>query len=622
MRKRWPSNKDVGRYAALLVACFLFAIVAGWTPVARQIDNNAYDWMFRRNPRASATPEAVVVTIDDATFNAMGGVRNLRTITAQALERIAPAHPKVTAIDLILTDAGDPREDARLEAALRNTRNLVLATDLVNGDWERPLPRFRSSAAAIGDTLADDESQDGVTREISLERAGNHERYWALALEAFRLARGGGKILESPEDLQVGATTIPARRSAAGHRRLLVRYRENGVPRISFKDLVDKPELLSGLNNAAVFLGVYSNTASRDRVVSPYGGRVFGVEVNAEAFETLANGQFLTDASNASVLGYCAFTAALAGLCFALLSGWPAYALGASLIAAAHLTPFLLFRGGLVFPYFGPAATAWLTVTAASVYQHFIVRRQLRSSENERSRYREAIHWVTHEMRSPLTTIQGSSEMIGRYNLNDDKRKQIAQMINAESKRMARMIQTFLDMERLSEGEVELKREPFEASELLRACIDRVRPLAERKNISIRLDDTLAGTVRGDRELMEYAVYNLLTNAVKYSPVDTRIEVGSRPGNGHLLLSVKDQGIGMDAKELRKIFQKFYRTGRAEASGETGTGIGLSIVDQIVKLHGGHMDVTSAPDQGSCFTVVLPAHAHEPGPPAVSLFKR
>ncbi|MDQ2949864.1 MAG: ATP-binding protein, partial [Acidobacteriota bacterium] len=112
-----------------------------------------------------------------------------------------------------------------------------------------------------------------------------------------------------------------------------------------------------------------------------------------------------------------------------------------------------------------------------------------------------------------------------------------------------------------------------------------------------------------DRELMEYVVYNLLTNAVKYSPSDTKISVSTRPEDGHLRLSVRDQGIGMDAKELRKIFQKFYRTKRAEASGETGTGIGLSIVDQIVKLHGGHMDVTSVPNQGSCFTVVLPAHA-------------
>src|SRR5207237_4777575 len=124
--------------------------------------------------------------IDDATFGAMGGVRNLRGIAAAALERIAPARPKLTAIDLILTDRGDPAEDARLESALRNTSNLVLATNLVDRTWENPLPRFAQPAAAVGHTLADEESTDGVTRQISLVRACGHERHCALALGAYR----------------------------------------------------------------------------------------------------------------------------------------------------------------------------------------------------------------------------------------------------------------------------------------------------------------------------------------------------------------------------------------------------------------------------------------------------
>jgi signal transduction histidine kinase len=104
---------------------------------------------------------------------------------------------------------------------------------------------------------------------------------------------------------------------------------------------------------------------------------------------------------------------------------------------------------------------------------------------------------------------------------------------------------------------------------------------------------------------MEYAFYNLLTNAVKYSPAETEVHVTSELRNGELRLAVRDQGIGMDAKEQKQIFKKFYRTKRAEASGEVGTGIGLSIVDQIVTHHGGRIDVTSEPGKGSCFTMVL-----------------
>jgi two-component system sensor histidine kinase VicK len=269
--------------------------------------------------------------------------------------------------------------------------------------------------------------------------------------------------------------------------------------------------------------------------------------------------------------------------------------------------PFLLFQHQIVFPYFAPLASAWLTVMAAASYQHFVVRRALRDSETERHRYQQAIHFVTHEMRTPLTAIQGSSELMGRYNLSEEKRKQMTDMINQESKRLARMIQTFLDVERLSDGQMELKKERFQVSEIVGACLGRVLPLAERKNIRIQTRE-LDGSLEGDRELMEYAVYNLLTNAVKYSPPDTEITVACRIDAAHLRLSVQDQGIGMDAKELRQIFQKFYRTQRAEASGEAGTGIGLSIVEQIVHHHGGKVEVTSQPGRGSCFTVRMLTH--------------
>jgi two-component system phosphate regulon sensor histidine kinase PhoR len=199
---------------------------------------------------------------------------------------------------------------------------------------------------------------------------------------------------------------------------------------------------------------------------------------------------------------------------------------------------------------------------------------------------------------------------MSRYNLPDAKRNQLSEMINSESKRLSRIIQTFLDVERLAEGHMELKREPIEASEIVDSCMHRVLPIAQNKRIQLTLDNPVEGVLLGDRELMEYAFYNLLTNAVKYSPSGTEVHVssiltasGSR--EGELKLAVRDQGIGMDSKELKQIFRKFYRTKRAEESGEVGTGIGLSIVQQIVTHHNGRIDVTSEPGKGSCFTMVL-----------------
>ena len=593
-------------YIALILACFSTAMVAGWNRLAGEVDVDVYDWMFRRNPPAGPNPKSVVLAIDDVSLNAMGGMRNLRTILAQALETLAPARPKLVAIDVVLADEGDRSEDERLERAFEHTRNLILPTVLDSSGWESPRPQFRKWAAAVGHAYADGQSKDGVTRQIALEVAANRERFWALALEAFRIERSVKRILESPEDLQIGDTVVPARRSEG--RPLRVRYVRDGIPRYSVKSLLEQPALREAFRNKAVFLGVYSTTAARDRVVTPLGGDlIVGLEVNAQAFETLERRDFFTDASDTHVLLFCAVVAILAGLIFARFSGWPAYLLAATLLGCAHLTPFVVFQHAIVFPYFAPLSSAWLTVAGAASYQHFVVRRQLRQSESERTRYRQAIHFVTHEMRTPLTAIQGSSELIGRYNLNDEKRKQIATMINSESKRLARMIQTFLDVERLSDGQLEVKNEPFAVRDVVEACLERVRAVAERKTITIQVDNGLEGSIRGDRELMEYAVYNLLTNAVKYSPPDTEVLVSSRPDHEFLRLSVKDQGMGMDDKELRKIFERFYRTKRAEASGEQGSGIGLSIVEQIVKHHGGRVEVTSTPGKGSCFTVVVPA---------------
>ena len=143
---------------------------------------------------------------------------------------------------------------ARLEAALRGTRNLILSCDLIPTGWEDPLPRFATAAAAIGHAHSEVDRLDGVSRALSLEEtAGNqgaHQRRWALALEAFRISRNQ-PITESPDDLQVGSTTIPAPRSAAG-RPMLIRYLPNGIPTIPVIHILETE--LAIVRQAAKFL--------------------------------------------------------------------------------------------------------------------------------------------------------------------------------------------------------------------------------------------------------------------------------------------------------------------------------------------------------------------------------
>ncbi len=598
----------------MLAASFLAALVAGYTALGTQVDADAYDIIFRLRP-PFWPPQSVLLTIDEETLlqPGSGGVGGLRTMLADALERLAAVRPKVVAVDLTLADTGLAPDDQRLETAMRATPNLVLGTEMMpdGSGWQDPLPRFRQWAAAVGHVHA----APGVARELPLEKVviAGHQRRFALALEAFRLTRGTSDVVESPQDLQVGGVVIPADRSDA--RSIFIRYLKpapdgaTSIPRASLKQLRDDPRAAESLRAKVVFIGVTAQSAARDRLITPYGFTLPGVEIHASTFETLARGRFLRPAGNLAAVLICAALVVFAGLIFWFLHGWIAYSVGGLLLAAAHALPFVLFTQEIVFPFTGPVFAAWLSVAGAASYQHFVARRQLRRAETEKDRYQQAIQFVTHEMRTPLTAIQGSSELIGRYNLGDEKRKQIAGVIHSESRRLARMIETFLSVERLSAGQMELKQEQVGVRGLVDGCLERVQPLADRKRIRLRRETVEDATLTGDRELLEYAFYNLLTNAIKYSPAETEVAVSTRREGERLRLAVQDQGIGMEEKELGNVFQKFYRTRKAIDSGEAGTGIGLSIVNQIMVQHGGKVEVVSAPARGSCFTLVFPVAA-------------
>ncbi len=597
-------------YAGILALALFTGLLASWTAFGRQIDNNAYDFIFRLYRPKPWPTESMILAIDEESLSTLGGVRGIRGALADGLERIRSAGPKAVAIDVILAEAGDEAADAHLESAFRQIPNLVLSCDLLpNGkQWEDPIPRFRRWAAAIGHVYADLDVYDAVSREIPLRKATETDRRWALALEAFRVSRHT-RIVESPGELQLDALRIPVDSGSADAIR--IRYvppSMGGIPRVTLKQIHDDPGLAQRFAGKVVFAGVTAQTLVRDRWMTPYSNGISmpGVEFHANAFETIANRLILTNAPHTGVLFFGLILVTVAGLAFAYIPGWRANVVAGFLLIAATVFPYAMFTRGIVFPLLPGLASAWLAIVGAAAWQHFFVRRRLGRSESEKARYQQAMHLVTHEMRTPLTAIQGSSELMSRYALPEEKRKQLTEMIHAESKRLAQMISTFLDVERLSAGQMEMRHENFPAAGLVNRCVERARPVADRKQIDIRLGELPGDVLSGDRELLEYAFYNLLTNAIKYSPAGSAVTVSGDSRKGRMRLSVRDRGIGMDPKEIRKIFRKFYRTKSAEQSGEVGTGVGLAIVDQIVVQHGGSIEVESAPGTGSCFTLVLP----------------
>jgi len=591
-------------------ACLVAAAIS-FTALATQFDNNIYDFLFRIAPPPRVSAPVTLLVFDENTFKGHGGVRNLRTALAGVLERIAAAHPAAVAVDITLTDPGEAEEDARLAAAFAHTPNLALACEMTadGSAWQDPAPAFLQHAAALGHVSTLPGPYDNVNRRITLERVSNRTRRWALSLEGLRLFHKERDILSSPDDVSIGGLVINSRWDEG--RPLRVRFAEGSIPSISAADILagKDPAALAG---RVVFIGITATSAVPDRLFTPVSRFVPtpGVEIHAQAFQTMQAGLFLDDVplSVSLLIALCAALLAAAALAF--LRGWKAWAAVVGLLAVIHILPYVFLTRGLVLAPFASVTGAWFAVLACASYRYFFVRRSLDVSEATTARYQEAFHFVAHEMRTPLTAIQGSSELMTRYNLPDPKRRELGLMINSESKRLARMITTFLDVEKLSAGQMELRLTSFPLQELVDTCYQRSLPLAERKQIRVTSEVPDDLVLNADRELMEYALYNVMTNAIKYSAPETDVIVGARRTDGGVFISVRDHGMGMDAAEVKNLFRKFYRTRRAEQSGETGTGIGLSIVHQIVDHHGGRIDVESEPGQGSTFTLVLPATIH------------
>ena len=328
--------------------------------IAQRLDNYAYDVMMSARQRPTGSLNRWWSAFDEATFQQMGGPRARRPILAAALESLLAAQPKLVAIDIILADPGDSGEDARLEEALRNTPNLIMPCELLpNGIWEDPLPRFEPADPGRVGHVEWDPDRDGVTREIPLERIAQHQRRWALSLVALSSARDQPIQTDTASnDIRIGDVNIPAQPGAAG-RPLLIRYLRS-IPIISVLDIAKKAADIRG---KAVFLGETAQSAARDRVVDPYGSSIPGVMAHAQAFETMAHGDFPERARDYTVLLAQVAIALAAGLIFALLSGWQAYVLDAVLLgirplsASVSVSPrdrFFLHRAGsggvAVFP--------------------------------------------------------------------------------------------------------------------------------------------------------------------------------------------------------------------------------------------------------------------------------
>ena len=219
---------------------------------------------------------------------------------------------------------------------------------------------------------------------------------------------------------------------------------------------------------------------------------------------------------------------------------------------------------------------------------------------------------VSHEFRTPLTSMRQLTELLATGRVaSDERRAHYYDVINRESERLHRLVEGLLDFGRMEAGALEFHLEDIEVGALVHDVVDEFRQEVGERGYEIVLNGGEEGgadtyTVRADDEALKRAVWNLLDNAVKYSPDCKTVWIDETPENGCITIRVRDRGVGIARADQKAVFQKFFRGRGRQIDGVKGTGIGLAMVRHIVEAHGGEVQVESEPGAGSTFTVRLP----------------
>lgn len=235
----------------------------------------------------------------------------------------------------------------------------------------------------------------------------------------------------------------------------------------------------------------------------------------------------------------------------------------------------------------------------------------------------EFISNVSHELKSPLTTIRMMTEMLHHNRVEKEERKSAyySAMLD-ESEHLSHLIDNILDFSRMDDDRKKYDFTDVDLDELLLKFLESTRERLKEQGFDIRYDNPdKVPLIRGDRDAILQVFYNLIDNAIKFSGTSRVIDVTLSPRDNEIVFCVKDYGIGISAKDQERIFDRFYRGDKPQKLGIKGSGIGLTIVKQIVEAHCGTIDIESEVGQGSKVTVRLPVTLTPDGFPRMVMYK-
>jgi PAS domain S-box-containing protein len=248
---------------------------------------------------------------------------------------------------------------------------------------------------------------------------------------------------------------------------------------------------------------------------------------------------------------------------------------------------------------------------------------QKRASEDRERLYREAeeanrvkdefLATLSHELRTPLNAILGWSQMLASGGLGADAERQAVEVILRNANAQVRLVEEVLDLSRIASGRLRLERQVMDVRPVIERALDTTRPAAEAKQLTVTALLPDAVTMVGDPDRLQQVMWNLVSNAVKFTPKGGRVSVTARRVDSHAEIRVSDTGIGIASEFLPRLFERFTQADGSRTRRHGGLGLGLAIVRHIVELHGGTVEASSPGEgQGAVFTVRLPIAAVQP----------
>ncbi len=223
---------------------------------------------------------------------------------------------------------------------------------------------------------------------------------------------------------------------------------------------------------------------------------------------------------------------------------------------------------------------------------------------------------VSHELRTPITAILGYAETLTAGALADHQHApRMVEIIHRQSERLSELVEDLLELSRLESKEIQLAERPVALPQAATRAAEAIRPKASSKAIRVEITIAEGLTAIGDERAIEQVLLNLLDNAVKYTPAGGLVEVRGRAEGASCRIEVRDSGLGIEARHLPRIFERFYRVDKGRSREMGGTGLGLSIVKHLVTALSGEVRVTSRPGEGSTFTVLLPSSRQQSSTP-------